>query len=72
MSQARYGHSAVLLDDGRVLVAGGNISSFITKTPNAEIYDPATDTWSSTGAMSTPRAPAFGMEKLSDGRVVAL
>ena len=70
MNVARWGHSAVLLDDGRVLVAGGNISSFIAKTASAEIYDPESGSWTVTGSMTAPRAPKFGMKKLSDGRVV--
>ena len=49
MSEPRTWHSAVLLDDGRVLVAGGHTPSGVTNS--AEIYDPATGMWSRTGAM---------------------
>lgn len=42
----RYGHSATLLPDGRVLILGGALSSAATNvsqlSPGAEIYDPAT------------------------------
>lgn len=43
--EGRYWHSATLLRDGKVLVAGG----FGTDT--AEIYDPATNKWTATGTM---------------------
>lgn len=44
MTIARYFHMAVLLPNGKVLVAGG----FDGKT-SAELYDPATGTWTITG-----------------------
>lgn len=46
MSAARFGHTATVLLDGRVLMAGGG------SNPDAEIYNPATGTWSPTGAMN--------------------
>ena len=49
----RYGHTATLLSDGRVLVAGGEL--FFTPSPSAELYDPATGTWSATGPLRTRR-----------------
>jgi hypothetical protein len=39
MTAARVGHSATLLPNGKVFVAGGDI------VPTAEIYDPATNVW---------------------------
>ena len=45
---ARYGHTATLLPNGKVLVAGGNQDN-LTST---ELYDPATGTWSATGNLS--------------------
>jgi len=44
MGDARTEHEATLLSDGRVLVTGGLL-------PRAEIYDPDTDAWYSTGPM---------------------
>jgi len=59
MSVDRAGHSATLLPDGRVLVAGG--ASFVLGADatraldSAELYDPATGSWKMVGRMTTPR-----------------
>src|SRR5215211_7069831 len=50
MAIQRSGHTATLLPDGRVLVVGGN--SAIT---SCEIYDPALNTWTAGGNLSTAR-----------------
>jgi len=39
MTAARIEHTATLLNDGRVLIAGGNIGSNAS-TPLAELYTP--------------------------------
>ena len=44
MNTARYHHTAILLQSGKVLVTGGWSSS-------AELYDPATGKWTLTGEM---------------------
>src|SRR5947208_6710153 len=49
---ARWNHSATLLSNGQVLVAGGLGTGSIFLT-SAELYDPATETWTETGSMST-------------------
>jgi N-acetylneuraminic acid mutarotase len=43
----RDGHTATLLDDGKVLVVGGTIL-MRAGSMNAELYDPDTETWSLT------------------------
>ena len=53
MSTARLKHTATLLPNSQVLVAGGvNSTGFIT---SAELYDPTTGKWTSTGSMTTAR-----------------
>src|SRR5438034_7345390 len=47
---ARYGHTATLLQNGKVLVVGGYGGE-----TSAELYDPATGTWSITGSQNTAR-----------------
>jgi hypothetical protein len=43
MNHARINHTATLLSDGRVLVAGG-VNGNNTVLASSEIYDPATET----------------------------
>jgi hypothetical protein len=42
LSVARTGHTATLLKNGRVLVAGGSADRGATCLNTAEVYDPAT------------------------------
>jgi N-acetylneuraminic acid mutarotase len=64
MAVARSGQTATMLADGEVLVAGGgcngsaygcNAGSFLGNLRSAELYDPSTGTWSSTGPMHEGR-----------------
>jgi hypothetical protein len=70
MTTERAGHSAVLLNDGRVLIAGGGsfngANVFIS---NAELYDPLTATFNRTGSMATGRA-GVSAALLPDGRIL--
>src|SRR6184192_2743384 len=53
LKTARFHHTATLLPDGRVLVAGGEDRLYALAS--AELYDPATGTWSDTGSLNTAR-----------------
>jgi hypothetical protein len=50
MIKPRWAHSATLLPNGKVLVAGGGGAE-----TSAELYDPATDTWTVTGVLRANR-----------------
>jgi hypothetical protein len=65
MTEAYFGHTATRLLDGRVLVAGSQMSD----PRSAEIFDPATDTWTETGSLADYR---FGHSAvlLPNGRVI--
>ena len=54
LADARWSHTATLLRDGRVLVAGG-YSTTTNLLDSAEIYDPATGTWSAAASMANRR-----------------
>jgi hypothetical protein len=75
-------HTATLLQDGRVLIAGGvtatasdgaspapDGSSSGAATAAAELFDPATGTFTATGSMTTPRVWGTAT-RLADGRVL--
>jgi WD40 repeat protein len=52
LSTGREGHTATLLLNGKVLVAGGYSISYLN---SAELYDPATGTWSVTANLNRAR-----------------
>ena len=64
----RFFFAAVLLRDGRVLVAGGAIGGGETAT--CRLYDPLTNSWTAAGSMGAARAE-FTLTLLRDGRVLA-
>jgi WD40 repeat protein len=56
MTEARTFHTATLLFNGKVLVAGGRIGpDTADSTTSAELYDPGSGTWSATGSMHDAR-----------------
>lgn len=69
MSVARDWATAILLRDGRVLVAGGGTEDMDTRA--AEIYDPSTGKFTVTGSMSAARSMNPSI-LLPDGRVLVV
>jgi Galactose oxidase, central domain len=68
MTTARMLHTATLLDDGTVLVAGGEDATTST-TATAERYDAPNDRWLPAPAMNKQRN-SHGAAKLSTGEVM--
>jgi hypothetical protein len=67
MTASRIYHDAALLQDGRVLVTGGEYGG--TVVSSAELYDPTARTFSATGKMAATRA-CHTLTSLKDGRVL--
>jgi hypothetical protein len=65
LNVARAGHTAVLLQDGKVLVVGGSGGGTST-----ELYDPATGAWSLAASTNVAR-PQSEATLLQDGKVLA-
>jgi uncharacterized protein (TIGR03437 family) len=80
LNTTRYSHTATLLRNGKVLVAGGGgwicsgnyplppYSCYLTVNSSAEVYDPATGTWSYTGSLS--RRASHSATLLANGQVL--
>lgn len=67
LGSGRGGHTATLLPNGKILVAGGFNNNTVLNT--AELYDPATRLWSPTGNLDGGRA-FHTATLLPDGRVL--
>lgn len=76
LSAPRYGHTATLLTNGKVLIAGGNsilpnasYPAGIGSLASAELYDPQTNSWSLAASMRDARS-SHTATLLADGRVL--
>jgi antitoxin component of MazEF toxin-antitoxin module len=76
MTAPRSGHTATLLPDGKVFIAGGRTNAttgtdadYFATLASAEIYDPGTGAFSATGEMSTARWGS-NATLLNNGRVL--
>jgi len=67
MLAARSGHTASLLPDGRVLLAGGSNSGGPVSA--LEIFDPSSDSFSGAGVLGSP-VSQHAAATLADGRVL--
>lgn len=59
LAAARAFHTATLLGNGEVLVAGGLFADGVVEPSylaSAELYDPAAGTWTATGSLATARS----------------
>jgi N-acetylneuraminic acid mutarotase len=75
MGTARAGHAAALLNDGRVLVAGGNsdlstvLNAISSMLKTCEIYDPKTNAWTSTASVKE-KIIGPSLTTLANGKVL--
>jgi len=69
LAEARVGHIAILLKNGRVLVLGGFVNGSGGGSPSAEMFDPSTGQWTATANMKTIRS-AYTATLLLDGRLL--
>ncbi len=68
MNYPRWGHHSVTLQNGKILVAGGDYGSY--NQNSAEIYDYATDTWTLTSDMIYEHDSWSSLVLLNDGKVL--
>ena len=74
LSVHRIGHQSQPLENGRVIVFGGQTTDELFRPvvhSSCEIFDPATETWTPASAMNTARAD-FASVVLQDGRILAI
>jgi hypothetical protein len=70
LNKARSGHTATLLEDGRVLVTGGRIVHSLAMS-DAELYDPASGTWTVAASMASERFEHAAV-RLAEGSVLVV
>jgi hypothetical protein len=72
LSVGRLGHTATLLQSGKVLVTGGcTTNNCSADTAVSELYDPASNSWSTTGSLNTARYYHTAV-RLKTGKVLAV
>jgi hypothetical protein len=74
MALGRYHHNLVVLADGKVLAVGGASSISADTTAGAvaaELWDPATETWTTLASQQFPRMYHSTALLLPDGRVMS-
>jgi MBG domain-containing protein/Big-like domain-containing protein/Kelch motif protein/galactose oxidase-like protein len=69
LNSARRGHTATLLQDGKILIVGGDDANGLVG--QAEIFDPATKTSTAGPSLGTARTDHSAIA-LSDGRVLVI
>jgi len=69
MKYARGDHRIIQLDDGKILVVGGQDG--VQALRSCEIYDPLIDAWSETDSLHIPRY-RFGIAKLGNGNILVV
>jgi hypothetical protein len=70
LTEGRFGHETIELDDGRILVMGGAIG-LGTATNSCELWSPITNSWTAAADMNDSRY-RFKAVKLDDGTVMAI
>jgi N-acetylneuraminic acid mutarotase len=70
LANARYGHTATLLPNGKVLAVGGYApgQGYLA---SAELYDPASGTWTATGSLTNSRV-GHTATLLTNGKVLVV
>src|SRR5262249_48035296 len=73
MTTPRADHTATLLANGQVLIGAGSTGLSINEavTETAELFDPATNRFTATGNLATPRHKHAAV-RLRDGKVLVI
>jgi hypothetical protein len=69
LTEGRWGHTATKLPDGRILILGGQ-SKPSKRLASAELFDPASSTFSSAASMSDERGVGLSSVLLNNGTVL--